>query len=61
MKQIIVTCIDVTDIHNNEQKSMEELRKALLTAKKANRAKVDFLSRMSHDLRTPMNAIGLST
>lgn len=61
MKQIIVTCIDVTDIHNNEQKSMEELRKALLTAKKANRAKVDFLSRMSHDLRTPMNAIiGLS-
>ena len=34
----------------------------LAAAKAANSAKSDFLSRMSHDIRTPMNAIiGMST
>lgn len=33
------------------------LKKALVDAETANRAKTDFLSRMSHDIRTPMNAI----
>ena len=38
------------------------LRDALASAKAANQAKSDFLSRMSHDIRTPMNAIvGMST
>lgn len=38
------------------------LRDALTAAKAANNAKSDFLSRMSHDIRTPMNAIiGMST
>ena len=35
----------------------EQLRVALKQAEEANRAKSDFLSRMSHDIRTPMNAI----
>lgn len=35
----------------------EKLNEALAAAEKANRAKSDFLSRMSHDIRTPMNAI----
>lgn len=33
------------------------LREAYASAKSANLAKTDFLSRMSHDIRTPMNAI----
>ncbi len=38
------------------------LKDALLLAEKANDAKSDFLSRMSHDIRTPMNAIiGMTT
>lgn len=34
-----------------------QLRTAVAAADKANRAKTDFLSMMSHDIRTPMNAI----
>jgi len=35
----------------------EQLERALSEAKKANEAKSSFLSRMSHDIRTPLNAI----
>lgn len=37
--------------------AVEKAEKATLQAKRANSAKTDFLSRMSHDIRTPMNAI----
>lgn len=40
-----------------EQKIEEQLRSALDSAKSANEAKSMFLSNMSHDIRTPMNAI----
>ena len=55
--------IDITDITELRelQRKLEErtdmLNSALEAAKYANAAKSDFLSRMSHDIRTPMNAI----
>ncbi len=59
---IIVSRRDITDIIIESERKHEELEKALAEAKRANIAKSDFLSRMSHDMRTPMNAIiGLTT
>ncbi len=40
-----------------QQKHNEELDEALQIAKAANESKSNFLSNMSHDIRTPMNAI----
>lgn len=40
-----------------EQKHKAELSEALVLAEKANRSKTVFLNNMSHDIRTPMNAI----
>ncbi len=48
---------DVSDMLAAERQTKEALEKALTAAKKANQAKSDFLSAMSHDIRTPMNAI----
>ncbi len=44
------------------QRYVSEIEAARLAAEEANQAKSDFLSSMSHDIRTPMNAImGLTT
>jgi PAS domain S-box-containing protein len=39
------------------QRAEEELQRAKASAESANRAKSDFLTTMSHEMRTPMNAI----
>lgn len=48
---------DVTDTLTAERKAKKALEDALALAEEANRAKSDFLSTMSHDIRTPMNAV----
>ncbi|MBE6030479.1 MAG: response regulator [Clostridiales bacterium] len=53
----LATMTDITQEKNDEQKTFEALQVAFDSAQQANSAKSDFLSRMSHDIRTPMNAI----
>lgn len=61
-KTVCVVRADVTDMLLAERRSKATLEKALAAAEEANRAKSDFLSNMSHDIRTPMNAImGMTT
>lgn len=56
-KVIIGTRVDITQIFEREEKTNELLKNALAAAEQANKAKSVFLSSMSHDIRTPMNAI----
>ena len=46
-----------TELREQLEKKQNELKEALQMAQAANRAKTVFLSNMSHDIRTPMNAI----
>ncbi|MDD3253081.1 MAG: response regulator [Lachnospiraceae bacterium] len=56
-KAYLMTRIDVTSVYEEQMRHQKELEKALISAKQANHAKSEFLARMSHDIRTPMNAI----
>ena len=56
-EMIAVTISDVTKIRKSEIEHAELLRNALESAEKAGQAKSQFLSRVSHEMRTPLNAI----
>jgi two-component system CheB/CheR fusion protein len=55
---LVITFVDTTP-QNASKDDLEigEMRDALVKAQEANQEKDNFLSRMSHDMRTPLNAI----
>jgi signal transduction histidine kinase/ActR/RegA family two-component response regulator len=56
-KDFIVAYRDVTSQVLKEEQRKQTLREALYNAEVASNAKTNFLFNMSHDIRTPMNAI----
>nr|WP_288731962.1 ATP-binding protein [uncultured Anaerobutyricum sp.] len=54
---IVLGFLNVDDVVAKEIHQKRLLQEALSTAKRANAAKSNFLSRMSHDMRTPLNGI----
>ena len=56
-KIIFLAARDNTENYLMEMANNARIREALEEANDANQAKTDFLSRMSHDIRTPMNGI----
>ena len=56
-KAFIVAAREITEMVKRERGLRKELAVALSAAQTASQAKTDFLLNMSHDIRTPMNAI----
>ena len=56
-RRVCMVRADVTDMLSAEREAKDALQEALALAEEANRAKSEFLSSMSHDIRTPMNAV----
>ena len=54
---VMVVSKDITAQVQKQREQTQALQEALLQAQHANSAKTTFLSNMSHDIRTPMNAI----
>lgn len=56
-KNFIMGIRNVNDVTIQQHRQEQALKDALAAAEHANRAKSTFLNNMSHDIRTPMNAI----
>ena len=57
-RELILCCVtDVTDQYRQDQMRLQEVEDALHRADVANRAKSEFVSRISHDIRTPIGAV----
>lgn len=54
---VMVVSREITEQVQRQREQTQALQDALMQAQHANRAKTTFLSNMSHDIRTPMNAI----
>lgn len=54
---VLVVSRDITEQVIKQKEQTDALQDALMHAQQANEAKTTFLSNMSHDIRTPMNAI----
>ena len=54
---VLLFCNDVTSSYQTEQRYLQEMRRALMEAEQAANSKMDFISRISHDIRTPLSAI----
>ena len=54
---VLVVTKDITQQVEKQEEQTQILRDALMQAQHASKAKTAFLSNMSHDIRTPMNAI----
>lgn len=54
---VMVVSKEITSQVLKQKEQTQALQDALMQAQHANRAKTTFLSNMSHDIRTPMNAI----
>ena len=57
LKAVLVANRDITEEKQKELEIQRKLEKTAEDARRANAAKTDFLRRMSHDVRTPINGI----
>lgn len=57
VESFLLVCRDITGEKEREMKYQEKLEESVKQAERANAAKTDFLRRMSHDIRTPINGI----
>lgn len=56
-QEILAVQADITAAYEQEQQRLRQLETALLLAEKANEMKTNFLGNVSHDMRTPLNAV----
>lgn len=57
VREVLYVARDITNEKIRELEQQDQLSHALAAAQQANKAKSTFLNSMSHDIRTPMNAI----